>query len=168
MKKSYAVKQSNMLQGKAAFRAASVAGYQSVGAGGSFPLGALQIAKSCPGARFIRRSASARFCGRRGAGRPASRSRRPVDYVPQMNLYAGVPVLNGNVITIGFYSDSAGAQPAGTVKVTLPPRSMGPPTDPTSYKSYPIVIPIVINITVTFRVTETSGSPSRARRAQIR
>jgi 6-phosphogluconolactonase (cycloisomerase 2 family) len=145
--KSYAVKQSNMLQGNAAFRAASVAGYQAVGAGGSFPLGALQIAS--PSGSPIHNAARLRAIlrGAGGAGRVASQAAGTLGYVPEIDLYMAEPVLNGNVITMGFYSDSTGTQPAGTVTITLPPTFMGPSTDPTSYVSYPVLITIAINIT---------------------
>ena len=66
-------------------------------------------------------------------------------FLPLLNLYGGHR-FNGNVLTIFFYSDSAGTQSAGNVTVTLPANTTDP-LDPTSYASYPANITIALNIT---------------------
>jgi len=141
--KSFTVKQSHksIPEGDPAFHASTVAGYQALGAGISYPFVALQLASPTNSlihdlSAMIPRS----FVDSRVA------SQAPLTSVPELNLYTDGGILNGNVYTISFYGDAAGTQSAGTAVVTLP-TDITDLTDPTSYSSYPALVTVKINLT---------------------
>lgn len=135
------------LKGDPAFRAAAIAGYQSVGAGVSYPFTALQLAsptgspihsQSLPNLlSLLKHSASLKR---------ASTATGTLIFVPELNLYTNGFIINGNVITMSYFSDSAGTQSAGNVVITLP-TNITNVSDPTSYASYPVNVSIAINMT---------------------
>jgi 6-phosphogluconolactonase (cycloisomerase 2 family) len=141
--RSFKVKQSHksMLEGNPAFHASTVAGYQALGAGISYPFVALQLAS--PTDSLIH-SLSAMIPRSLGDSRVASQA--TLTPVPELNLYTDGGILNGNVSTISFYTDAAGTHPAGTAVVTLP-TDLTDLTDPTSYSSYPALVTVKINLT---------------------
>ena len=138
-----------LLQGNAAHRAAILAGYQSFAAGVAYPFNALKIA--APTGSTIKSSKAAMAAGtspliltRRLLTASKTRATRDttLTLIPALNLYVGSPTGDANVIALNYFSDAAGTQPAGSITITLPPGL----TD-TNYTSYPVKIPIVINLT---------------------
>ncbi len=147
--KSYAVKQSTkpILQGNPAFRAAAVAGCQTLGAGVSYPYMALQIA-SPTGSPIRSLAAASPRSPLRGAGalKPsASQGTGILTFLPALSLWTDSGTLKGDVITVRLYSDAAGKQSAGSLTITLP--GITDPADPTNYSIYPAVIKLSVNLT---------------------
>ncbi len=134
------------LKGNAAFRAAAVSAYQSLGAGAGYPYAALKVA-SPEGAGPL--GGASQPLGTGSVGIPTAGTLYPADspgaltLVPALNLYAADASFNGDVVTLAFFSDSAGAQPAGSVVVTLPPSANGS----VDFTSYPDQVKVAINIT---------------------
>jgi 6-phosphogluconolactonase (cycloisomerase 2 family) len=148
---SYAVHQSNtigsLLQGNPAFRAGAVAGYQALGAGVSYTVAALKLA--LPSGSPLNNLTSANVPAvlrKANAIRRAGAQVSPTySFMPELNLYTDNGIINGNVVTIGYFIDSAGTTPAGAVTITYPADI--DTSDPTNYPSYPAVVEIAINIT---------------------
>jgi hypothetical protein len=136
-----------LLQGNQAFHASAVAGYQTVGAGASYPFTALQL--SSPTGSPIHNSSSISNNLLHSIGSALyKRNSKLIDsikYVKYLNLY-GSEVFTGNILLMSFYNDSLGTQSAGSVKVTLP-TNISNIADPTSYASYPANVTIDLNIT---------------------
>ena len=135
-----------ILQGNQAFHAGAIAGYQTVGAGVSYPFKALQLAS--PTGSAIRSLAVTNLFSSTNGSKALMRTSKTTDtlaFLPYLNLYGG-DRFNGNVLTMIFFSDAAGTQSAGNVTVTLPANTTDP-LDPTSFASYPSNIAIAINIT---------------------
>ncbi|MDR3667571.1 MAG: Ig-like domain-containing protein [Ignavibacteriaceae bacterium] len=135
-----------LLQGNQAFHASAVAGYQTVGAGASYPLRALQL--SSPTGSPIHTSLSTKNLLHSIGSNLYKRNSNQADsivFVPYLNLY-GKAGFSGNILLMSFYNDAAGTQSAGTVKATLP-TDISNISDPTSYTSYPANITVELNIT---------------------
>ena len=135
-----------LLQGNEAFHASAVAGYQTVGAGASYPLTALQLS-SPTGSLIHNLSISNNILHSLSSALYKHNSNLidSLEFVPYLNLYGGAG-FNGNILVMSFYYDAAGTQSAGNVTVTLP-TDITNPLDPTSYASYPANITIDLNIT---------------------
>ncbi len=136
----------NLLQGNEAFHAASVASYQSVGAGVSYVFKSLQLCS--PSGSPIHNKALIKNLIH-GIYSPLGKNTNELTdslvYIPFLNLYLNLSYVS-NIINASFYSDASGTQSAGYVKITLPTH-VTDPTDPTSYASYPANITVEINIT---------------------
>jgi hypothetical protein len=135
-----------LLQGNAAHRAAVLAGYQGFAAGSAFPFTALKIVS--PVGSAIRSGGAQSRASLPAAGGTASSHSAPtrlvgLTFVPALNLYASDPVAANNTYAINYYTDAAGTQSAGSMTMTLPANANGS----TNYLSYPVQIPIVINLT---------------------
>lgn len=135
-----------ILQGNKAFHASAVAGYQTVGAGVSYPFKALQLA-SPTGSLIHSLSTSNNLLHSIGSAliKRNSDVSESLEFVPYLNLYGGYE-FNGNILLMSFYYDATGMQSAGNITVTLP-TDISNPLDPTSYASYPANITIDLNIT---------------------
>jgi hypothetical protein len=135
-----------LLQGNQAFHASAVAGYQTVGAGASYPLRALELT-SPSGSPIHNLSISNNRLHSTGSSlyKHNSNLMDSITFVKYLNLY-GKEVFNGNILLMSFYNDAAGTQSAGTVKATLP-TDISNIADPTSYASYPANITLELNIT---------------------
>ncbi len=138
-----------LLQGDPAFRSASVASYQSLGAGVAYPYFALQIASPTGSPLHTRAAerlgiaAASLTSASHSGGRTASTRAAGLTLVPALNLYVDAGTSSGNAFSLNYFTDSAGTQSAGSVTITLP---AGTPTLST-YASYPVQIPIAVNIT---------------------
>lgn len=135
-----------LLQGNQAFHASAVAGYQTLGAGVSYPFKIVQLTSPtaspihglllsdnplhAPGSVVFKSD-------------PAGTD--SIEFIPYLNLY-GKHIINGNILLMSFYSDAEGAQPAGNITVTLP-TPITNPSDPTSYATYPANVKADLNIT---------------------
>ena len=128
--------------------AAAVAGYQAMGAGTSYPLQTLQsVSPTGSTIRTLLAAGSAPLAqGARALTLGSPQVMPALTYMPTMNLYAGSAGFNGNTFTIHFYTDAAGLNSAGSVSATLP-TALTNPADPTSYQTYPAVIPVTLDIT---------------------
>jgi len=137
----------NLLQGNQALHASAVAGYQTLGAGVSYPLKALQLA-SPTGSVIHGLTISKNLSHSIGSALLKSNSdlTNSFEFVPYLNLYGG-DEFNGNILLMSFYSDAAGTQSAGSITVTLP-TDITNPLDPTSYASYPANITIQANLRI--------------------
>jgi len=135
-----------ILQGNQAFHAGVIAGYQTLGAGVSYPFKALQLA-SPTGSVIHGLSFSNNLLHSIGSAinNRNSNLTDTLEFVPYLNLYGGY-VFNGNILLMSFYSDASGTLSAGNITVTLP-TDITNPLDPTSYASYPANITIDLNIT---------------------
>jgi hypothetical protein len=135
-----------ILQGNQAFHASAVAGYQTLGAGVSYPFKALKLA-SPTGSLIHSLSNSDKLLTIVGSALHERNSdiAASLEFVPYLNLYGGYE-FNGNILLMSFYSDAAGTQSAGNIIVTLP-TDITNPLDPTSYASYPAKISIDLNVT---------------------
>ena len=135
-----------LLQGNEAFHAASVASYQSVGAGVSYVFKSLQLCS--PSGSPIHNNALIKNLIH-GIYSPLGKNTNELTdslvYIPFLNLYLNLSYVS-NIINASFYSDASGTQPTGYVKITLP-SDVTDPTDPTSYSSYPANVSVDINIT---------------------
>ena len=134
---------STPLQGNAGFRAATVASYQALGAGVAFPYNAIKLVS--PTGSALHRSALALPGAARGRSAPTRAT--PLTFVSALNLYTDGGVFANNIATISYFSDAAGTQPAGSIVMTIPSGVVTGGTDPTNFGSYPVVIPIVVNLT---------------------
>ncbi len=147
--KTYAVKQGTkpILQGNPAFRAAAVAGCQTLGAGVSYPYTALQLASptGSPIRNFAATSPHSLLWGARALKASASQGAGTLTFLSALNLYTDSGTLKGDVITVRLYSDAAGKQSAGSLVITLP--GITDPADPTNYSIYPAVIKLSVNLT---------------------
>jgi len=129
--------------GTEAVRSASIAGYQSLGAGSALPYVAVQVA--APKGSTL--ALAARL----------SKPTRGLEYIPQLNLYTPGPVLSGDTGTVQYYSDSAGTTSAGSMKLTT--------TGGFAYASYPATVTVSVNMTAgyipckgQFSITYTDSS----------
>ena len=140
---------SAVLKGNPAHRAAILAGYQSFGSGNAYPLSALKMAapaggglagksKSVSATSLFRFATSLALSGHAGRTRAAT-----LTLEPALNLYSDGGVFTNNVITLSFFTDAAGTQPAGGFTITLPTGVDGS----TDYITYPSQITIAVNIT---------------------
>ena len=136
-----------LLQGNQAFHASAVAGYQTVGAGASYPFTVLQL--TSPTGSPIRNSLSISNNLLHSIGsalhKRNSNLTDSIKFVKYLNLY-GTEGFNGDTLLMSFYNDAAGTQSAGSVKATLP-TDISNIADPTSYASYPANIKVDLNIT---------------------
>ena len=136
-----------LLQGNQAFHASAVAGYQTVGAGVSYPLRALQLSSPTGSPIHNSLSITKNLLHSIGSGlyKRNSNLTDSIKFVPYLNLYIRAG-FTGNILLMSFYYDAAGTQSAGSVKATLP-TDISNISDPTSYASYPANITIELNIT---------------------
>ncbi len=132
---------STPLQGNAGFRAATVASYQSLGAGVAYPYTAIKLVS--PTGSALR---SALALPGTAPGRSAPTRAAGLTLVSALNLYTDGGVFANNVASVNFFTDAAGTQPAGSIVITIPSNLVSS-SDLTTYKSYPAVIPIVVNLT---------------------
>lgn len=111
----------SLLQGNQAFHASTVAEYQSLGAGVSYPFAALKIAS--PSSSPLH-SISAENSFSRSHGSPALKRASVVTdaltFSQVTNLYNDYGTINGKVFTRTYYSDAAGTQSAGSLTITYP------------------------------------------------
>src|SRR5579871_6019854 len=77
------------------------------------------------------------------ATRTAPSRAASLTYVSLLNLYTPGATLSGNTFSLPYFTDAAGTTSAGGITMTLPAGG----TDPTNYTSYPVQVPIVVNIT---------------------
>ena len=130
----------SQLQGNPAVRSAAVAGYQALGAGTSFPFELLQV--SAPTGNKIPFALGGSLRSILAIAEQTRSTKAPLGgpvLVPALNLYMGAPASVGSVVTVPFYTDSAGTISAGSISVTLPGGS-------TNYSSYPVTIPMTVNV----------------------
>jgi|GEM_PF-3694299 len=111
--------------GKQAVRSASLAGYQSLGAGSALPYVAAQVA--APKGSLLALAAKALL--------PV----RGISYVQALGLYSSSATYNGTQATILYYTDAAGTHPAGSMTVTAPSGF--------AYSSYPATVTVAASIT---------------------
>jgi len=110
--------------GNVAVRSTSVAGYQSLQGGIAFPFTAV-VSTAPPGSGI-----AAAFATRTGG----------LTLIPELNLYASALSGSGATRQINYFLDSAGAQPAGSMKLTSSAGSFN------SYTKYPVTIGLSVNV----------------------
>jgi hypothetical protein len=111
--------------GKQAFRTSALSSYKGTAAGTAYPLEAIMLAAPTGSHLPIARQ-------------QPQQSNTPV-YNAALNLYQ-VTTKTNKGYTINYYLDSAAIQSAGKVVIPVPNGS-------NAYKSYPVDIPLTINIT---------------------
>lgn len=141
-------KSTPLLKGNAVHRAAIIAGYQSFASGVAYPFNALKIASPTGSAIKAGKAAAANDSPVTLSQmltmpiRPKTTRSASLTFIPALNLYAADLVLTNHVFTVNYFSDAAGTQSAGSVITTLPDN-----TTDTNYKTYPVKVPIVVNLT---------------------
>ncbi len=133
--------------GNQAFRAANVGSLQALGAGIAYPYTDLQIVSPTGSALHTSSKAASLFpmlpAARTATTGTATSRAASRTYVSRLNLYTPGATVSGTTMTVPYFTDAAGTQSAGGITITLPASG----TDPTNYTSYPVQIPITVNIT---------------------
>ena len=128
----------------AGFRAAAIAGNQSMAGIRSYPFAAIRDAAP---------KGSTLFGTRAAVLRPKGRLDTPLTYDSSLGLYK-LYTVTGNTTNVSYFSDAAGTVGAGTASITEP----GLAAFTTDYASYPATINIAVNTTSGNLVCSGSGS----------
>jgi hypothetical protein len=115
------------LQGKPAFRAAAIAGYQALGAGMAYPFTALQLSK--PAGSSI-------------PGRKVGRQGTPPTFNAALGLYIAAPQATATGYIVRYFTDAAGTVSAGTMTITQPPATAAG----NGYGGYPAAVPLTVDL----------------------
>ena len=128
----------------AGFRAAAIAGNQSMAGIRSYPFAAIRDAAP---------KGSTLFGTRAAVLRPKGRLANALTYDSSLGLYKMFTV-TGNATNVGYFTDAAGAVGAGTASITEPALA----AFTTDYASYPATVNIAVNTTAGNLVCSGSGA----------
>ncbi len=128
----------------AGFRAAAIAGNQSMAGIRDYPFAAIRDAAP---------KGSTLFGTRAAASRTKTRLTTPPTFDSGLGLYKAYTV-TGNATNVGYFTDAAGTVGAGTASITEP----GFAAFTTDYTAYPVTLNIAVNTTAGNLVCNGSGS----------